>query len=244
MIMPAINALQRKAVQFFLHKEAIPTINAILKLSIYAYLQARERMATKKYFITALGMAMIFAAISGCSTATTPPTAAAAGEQAPATPTPAAPTPAPATPTTRPANQYSDGQLEMVLEKTERMQELPEELSGMTAEQGKEFIVFTLIVTDIKNVHITNMLGSRDNPMTLVVDSGEKYTMKTGSVTGVTPIDVTNITAGYELAQDAQCFYVFEVPEGTQPASLTILYAYKNNLDDANAVAEELIIEF
>lgn len=80
--------------------------------------------------------------------------------------------------------------------------------------------------------------------MTLVVDSGEVYSMSNGSVTGVNAIDLHDITAGYELAEGAKCIFVFEVPENTQPVSLKIIYSYKQNLEDEDAVSDELIIDF
>ncbi len=191
-------------------------------------------MNHRKFLQTFLGIALILVVMSGCSTTTT------------ATPTsePVTPTSEPATPTTEPANQYSDEHVEIMLDKTERMQELPEDLSGRIAEQGKEFIVFYFSVTGIKSVHITNMLGSRDNPMTLVVDSGEVYSMNNGQITGVKFHDLTNITAGSELVEDSKCIFVFEVPENTQPVSLTLLYSYKQNMEDEDEVSDELIIDF
>ena len=183
------------------------------------------------------GLVIIIVVMSGCSTTTSTPSATPTSEQV-------IPTSEPATSTTEPANQYSDEHVEIMLDKTERMQELPEDLSGKIAEQGKEFIVFYFSVTGIKSVHITNMLGSKDNPMTLVVDSGEVYSMNNGNVTGVKIIDVTNITAGYELAEESKCIFVFEVPENTQPVSLALLYSYKQNLEDEDAVSDELLIDF
>jgi hypothetical protein len=200
-------------------------------------------MNNRKLLQLFLGIALILGVISGCSTTTSTPTATPTSEPATPTSEPATPTSEPATPTTEPANQYSDEHVEIVLDKTERMQELPEDLSGAVAEQDKEFIVFYFSVTGIKRVHITSMLGSRDNPMTLVVDSGEVYSMNNGNVTGVKPIDLTNITAGYELVEGAECIFIFEVPENTQPVSLTIIYSYKQNLDDEDAVSVELIID-
>ena len=200
-------------------------------------------MNNRNFLQTFLGIALILVAMSGCSPTTSPPTATPTIEPATPTSEPATPTSEPATPTSEPANQYSDEHVEITLDKTERMQELPEELSGGIAEQDQEFIVFYFSVTGIKSVHITNMLGSRDNPMTLVVDSGEVYSMSNGSVTGVKAIDLTNITAGYELVEGAKCIYIFEVPDNSQPVSLTILYSYKQNLDDEDAVSVELIID-
>ena len=200
-------------------------------------------MNNRKFLQTFLGIALILVVISGCSPTTSPPTATPTSEPATLTSEPATPTSEPATPTTKPANQYSDEHVEIMLDKTERMKELPEDLSGAIAEQGKEFIVFYFSVTGIKSVHITNMLGSRDNPMTLVTDSGEVYSMNNGTVTGVKAIDLTNITAGYELVEGAKCFYIFEVPENTQPVSLTLLYSYKQDLEDEDAVPVELIID-
>jgi len=201
-------------------------------------------MNHRKNLQTFLAIALICVVMSGCSTTISTPTATPTSEPV----TPASelviPTSEPAAPTAKPANQYSDDHVEIMLDKTERVQELPEDFSGRIAEQGKEFIIFYFSVTGIKSVHITNMLGSRDNPMTLVVDSGEVYSMITGNVTGVKVIDVTNITAGYELAEESKCIFVFEVPENTQPVSLTLLYSYKQNLEDEDAVSDELIIDF
>ena len=194
-------------------------------------------MNHRKFLQTFLSIALIFVVMSGCSTTTSTQTATPTSE-------PVSPTLVPAAPTTEPANQYSDEHVEIMLDKTERMQELPEDLSGRIAEQGKEFIVFYFSVTGIKSVHITNMLGSKDNPMTLVVDSGEVYSMNNGSVTGVKSIDPTDITAGAELTEDSKCIFIFEVPENTQPVSLTILYSYKQNLENEDAVSDELIIDF
>jgi len=193
-------------------------------------------MNQRKFLLSFLGITLIFGVMSGCSTTSSSPAATPTGE-------PVIPTSEPVIPTTVPANQYSDEHVEIMLDKTEKVQELSEDLSGGIAEQGNEFIVFYFSVTSIKNVHITNMLGSRDNPMTLVVDSGEVYSMINGNVTGVKIIDVTNITAGYELAEESKLTFVFEVPENTQPVSLTILYAYKQNLEDEDAISDELIID-
>lgn len=88
-------------------------------------------MNHRKFLQTFLGIALIIVVMSGCSSATPTPTVT--------------PTREPATPTTEPTNQYSDEHAEIILDKTERMQELPEDLSGRIAEQGKEFIDFIFL---------------------------------------------------------------------------------------------------
>lgn len=200
-------------------------------------------MNQRKILQAFLGIALIVVVMSGCSTTASTQTTKPTSEPLTPTSKPATPTSEPAIPTTVPANQYSDDQVEILLDKTERMQELPEDLLGDIAEEGKEFIVFYFSVTGIKNVHITNMLGTRDNRMTMVVDSGEEYSIFNGNITGIEFIDKNNITAGSELVVGSKCIFIFEVPEDTQPVSLTIPYSYKQNLDDEDEVLDELKID-
>ena len=201
-------------------------------------------MNQRKFLLSFLGILLIFAVMSGCSTTSSSPATTPSNEPVAPTIEPVTPTSEPMTPTPVPANQYSNDHVEILLDKTERMQELPEDLSGKIAEEGNEFIVFYFSVTGIKNVHITNMLGTRDNRMTMVVDSGEEYTIFNGNITGVEFIDKKNITAGSKLVEGSKCIFIFEVPEDTQPVSLTIPYSYKQKLDDEDAVLDELIIDF
>lgn len=152
-----------------------------------------------------------------------------------------------ATPTSVPpaelVSQYADEYIRIVLDKTERVQELPEDFEKPPAEQGKEYIVFYLTMTDITDVHITNMLGSRDNRPMLMLASGEEVSISTGRVTGVKFSDPTNITSSTELVKGAECIFVFEIPKGTQPAFLKLIYSYKQDLEEKDDKSVEFEIE-
>jgi hypothetical protein len=115
------------------------------------------------------------------------------------------------------------------------MQELPEDFEKPPAEQGKEYVVFYLTVTEIKDVHITDMLGSAKNRPTLFVESGKEYPAYTGRVTGVKFSDPTDIRSPSELEEGAQCVYVFLAPEGIQPIRLELTYSFKQDIEDDDA---------
>ena len=208
-------------------------------------------MSHKNMLQKVLGTTLFLTLMLGCGLLTSAPisvpsteepTTASPMEEPTLVPPTKKPTRIPPTPTPEPANQYKDEHVTIVFEQTERMQELPEDFEGPPAGAGKEYLVLYMTVKEIRDVHITNMLGSKDNRPTIKVISGEEYSTVTGRVTGVKFSDPTNITGPSELVEGAECTLVFEVPTGVQLSLLRMSYAYKLNVDDNESQSVEIEI--
>jgi len=198
------------------------------------------------------GMVLVVMFILGCGTLTSAPTlppltATPILPLLTATPTLTVPTKTPTlvppTSTIETANQYADEYIRIVLDKTERMQELPKDFDKPPAEQGKEYIVLYLTVTEIRDVHITNIFGTRDNRPTLVAGSSDEYQAATGQVKGMQFSDPTDIRSPSELAEGAKCIFVFEVPKDIQPVMLKLIYSYKVDLEEEDETSVEFEID-
>ena len=150
-----------------------------------------------------------------------------------------APTPIP----TEAPPYYSDQRISVVLDDTRRMQELPEDFEEPPADTGNEFLVFYLTVTEIEDVFITDMLGSRSNPPTILAGSGEEFPATFARVKGIKFLDPTNLTGPSKLVEGSECVYAFEVPKGSQPKRLTLFYKYKQEIEDPDSELVEIEID-
>ena len=139
------------------------------------------------------------------------------------------------------ANEYSDEQMIIVLEKTERLDVLPEDFEQPPAGEGNIYIVFKLTVTRIKGVHITDMFGSVDDRPTLLVDTDQEYEVSFCHFTGIQFRDLTDLRSG-ELTEGAEGFFAFEVPEESEPVRLTVIYSFKQDWEEETPVRGEIDI--
>ena len=147
------------------------------------------------------------------------------------------------TPTEAPASGFGDQRMSIVLDDTRRMQELPEDFEQPPADAGNEYLVFYLTVTRIEDVFITDMLGDREDPPKLVVDTDTEYPATYARVTGIKFLDPTNLTGPSKLVEGSEGFYAFEAPEGSQPKRLILPYEYKQEIEDQDSQSAEIEID-
>ena len=140
-------------------------------------------------------------------------------------------------PTATAANEYSDEQMIIVLEKTERLDVLPEDFEQPPASEGNTYILFKLTVTRIKGVHITSI-----DRATLLVDTDQEYEVSFATFTGIRFTDIHDITSPSELVEGAEGYFAFEVPEESAPVRLTLIYSFKQDWIEETPVKGEIDI--
>jgi hypothetical protein len=133
--------------------------------------------------------------------------------------------------------------MSIVLDDTKRMQELPEDIDQPPADTGNEYLVFYLTVTEIENVFITDMLGSRSNPPMVVAGAGKEYPAIYARIDGIKFLDPTNLTGPSILVEGSDCIYAFEVPKGSHPSRLMLSYKYLEEIEDEDAQSIQIKIK-
>jgi hypothetical protein len=129
---------------------------------------------------------------------------------------------------------YSDQRISIVLDDTRRMQELPEEFDQPPADSGKEYLVFYLTVTEIKDVLIIDIgdIISSSNPPIVVARMGKEYPAKFGRIENLEFLDPTHLAGSSKLVEGSECIYAFDVPKGIQPKQLLLTYKYQQEIED------------
>lgn len=141
--------------------------------------------------------------------------------------------------------EFFDGRIAVSVAGVEITRDLPAEYGLPSASAGTTYASVMLIVTRIEGVHLTSLLGFGDAEPALHDGDGQAYDMVYGTFRGIQYSDPTDIRSPYEVVEGAEAIYVYQIPEDRQPATLHLVYSYRETWDEGSPeMPGEMPIEF
>jgi len=142
---------------------------------------------------------------------------------------------------------WSDGQVSIIVDKVEKTNTRPpqieEAFSSSTVKlpklaDGHKYVSVYVTISRIENVHILDALFLpllTEKRSTLQDTEGDTYTMQVGQVSPFESSDPGSSDSQREVTEGATCIIVFEIPQNREPASLTLLYSFKETWEATSA---------
>ncbi|MFC1924032.1 hypothetical protein ACFLXA_01525 [Chloroflexota bacterium] len=135
-------------------------------------------------------------------------------------------------------NTWSDGTINIGLDKIERTDVTPSEFVGAGfpsyTSDGYDYLCIYITITHIENVHLTDPIGYEDDVSALSTSEYNDYECKLSQWTGLQYTDPHDITSPYELVDGGTGILIFEIMENEVPVTLTYVYSFKVTWDDTS----------
>jgi hypothetical protein len=154
------------------------------------------------------------------------------------TPTPIPPTAQstriPSTPTDEPIlpEEIFDGRIGISVAEVEIARDLPDDYGLPTSSNDAMYASIHLTVTQIEQVHITELGGYEKENSILYDDEGQSYDLVYSTFSGIRFLNPNDIRSPYEFIEGANGVLIYEIPEDREPATLDLIYTYQENWDD------------
>jgi hypothetical protein len=145
------------------------------------------------------------------------------------TPTSISPT---APPADEASNEYFDERIGLSVTKVENSKDLAAEYDLPDPGEGYTYLSVHLTVNRIEEVHLSTILGFGEENPVLHDSEGQSYTLFFGKIVGIRFKDLHDITSLTEMVEGAEGVLVFKIPEGQVPASLDLIYSYRETWEE------------